>query len=162
MAISSNLKMALSFGTVSAPVLALRHAPPHPTQFRAVFPTGQPIWPRTRTPTSQGFQPLEPDWGLSTKCSLFTSCRGVICPCFSFATTRHVRFTLKSISCTPPLLHGLARFPSSSKGASFVAPFKQFPPDFRLFTLEFARPAHGPARSHIRWTRPGVTLAFTR
>ena len=146
--------MTLSFGTVSAPVLALRHAPQHPSQNRAVFPTGAPFSPRVDTPTSQGFRPPEPDWGLSTKCSLFPSCRGEISPCFSLHTTRHSTSPTKSISCTPPLLHGIGRFSSSSKGATNDAPFKQFPSPFPPFTLEFARWAPGPARSHpVDWSR---------
>ena len=90
----------------------------------AGFPTDPPHCCRVCTPTSSEFPRLEPEPGLSTKCSLFTSCRGVFYPCFSLPTTRLTTSRRKSLSCTPPLLHVRGRNPSALKGTSFDKTFR--------------------------------------
>ena len=117
-------RIALSFGPVSTSVSDRRHAPPHPPQITPGFPTDPQHYCRVYTPTSSEFQRREPEPGLSTKCSLFTSCRGVIYPCFSLPTTRPTTSRRKSLSCTPPLLHVRGRNPSALKGTSSDKTFR--------------------------------------
>ncbi len=50
-----------------------------------------------------------PEHRVSTKCSLLTSCRGAIHPCFSYEITTLASLLPNSNSCTPPTLHERGR-----------------------------------------------------
>lgn len=88
-----------------------RNALAHRRPFSGSFPTRRLVDAPARTPTSIGFPAFRPEPALNSKCSLATSGRGVISPCFSFGTT-HLRTSLQnSISCTPPRQQEKHRMP---------------------------------------------------
>ena len=79
-----------------------RTAPAHPSPSAPRFPTMPAIFRRVCTPPSIAFQPFRPERSLNSKCSLFTSCRGVIYPYISYELTTLAASQPNSNSCTPP------------------------------------------------------------
>ena len=84
-----------------------RNAPAHPRRFRGRFPARRPVDPGARTPTSIGFPAFRPEPALNSRCSLAASRKGAISPWYSFDTTHPGTSPPNSISCTPPVQHGM-------------------------------------------------------
>jgi hypothetical protein len=97
-----------------------RPAPPHqPGQRSTLLRLHSLICAVSCPPTSRDFRPSRPEPGLNSKCSLFTSCRGVLYPCFSYEFATCTVSSPNSISCTPPAHAGVPRSRRSLEGALF-------------------------------------------
>ena len=81
-----------------------RTAPAHPSPFAPCFPTDPPLCRPVCTPPSIAFQHFSPEWGLNSKCSLFTSSSG------AFTAVPSTKSRLPTLRCqTQTAVHPLHR-----------------------------------------------------
>ena len=88
-----------------------RNALAHPRPFWGSFPIRGPVETPSRTPTSIAFSAFRPEPALNANCSLATSGRRLISPCFRFGTACLRTSLRNSISCTPPRQRERGRMP---------------------------------------------------
>lgn len=96
-----------------------RHPLAHPAHSELRFQLRGCFKAMSCPPPSIDFQSFRPEPGLNSKCLLFTSCRGLISPCFSYKITTLSALLPNSNSCTPRA-HGPHPFISEKLGRCII------------------------------------------
>ncbi len=104
------------------PRFGARHAPPLQSPFPGPNVIGTPLPRACRCHSPVWRCHCRPERRVSTKCFLFTFCRGAIYPCSSYEITTPSALLRNCNSCTPPALCGRSPFRRSLQGAPVCAP----------------------------------------